>query len=92
VIPHSGGRVWEIHPIAVRTADQSKGYGRLLVQHVERMAQSHGVLTLFAGTSDETGADVVVRDQSLRESVVGHGYRQLRRAARIQILAACGFR
>jgi aminoglycoside 6'-N-acetyltransferase I len=56
VIPRSGGRVWEIHPIAVRTADQSKGYGRLLVKHVERLAQSHGVLTLFAGTSDETGA------------------------------------
>ena len=52
VIPHSGGRVWEIHPIAVRTADQGKGCGRLLVEHVERLAQSHGVLTLFAGTSD----------------------------------------
>jgi aminoglycoside 6'-N-acetyltransferase I len=56
VIPHSGGRVWEIHPIAVRTADQSKGYGRRLVEHVEWLAQSRGVLTLFAGTSDETGA------------------------------------
>ena len=56
VIPHSGGRVWEIHPIAVRTADQSKGNGRLLVEHVEWLAQSRGVLTLFAGTSDETGA------------------------------------
>ena len=56
LIPHSGGRVWEIHPIAVRTADQSKGYGRLLVEHVEWLAQSRGVLTLFAGTSDETGA------------------------------------
>lgn len=56
VIPHSGGRVWEIHPIAVRTADQGKGYGRLLVEQVERLAQSRGVLTLFVGTSDETGA------------------------------------
>ena len=56
VIPHNGGRVWEIHPIAVRRADQSKGYGRVLVEHVEQLAQSQGVLTLFAGTSDETGA------------------------------------
>jgi aminoglycoside 6'-N-acetyltransferase I len=61
VIPHSGGRVWEIHPIAVRTADQTKGYGRLLVKHVERLAQSHGVLILFAGTSDETGATSLSR-------------------------------
>ena len=56
VIPHNSGRVWEIHPLAVRPADQGRGYGRRLVKDIERLAQSHGVLTLFAGTSDETGA------------------------------------
>jgi GNAT superfamily N-acetyltransferase len=56
VIPQSGGRVWEIHPVAVRASHQRRGHGRLLVQHVERLAESRGVLTLFAGTSDQTGA------------------------------------
>ena len=56
VIPHSSGRVWEIHPIAVRPGGQNRGSGRLLIEDVEQLAQSHGVLTLFAGTSDETGA------------------------------------
>src|SRR5262249_53654184 len=56
VIPQSGGRVWEIHPIAVRADHQRCGHGRLLVEHIEQLAESRGVLTLFAGTSDQTGA------------------------------------
>lgn len=51
-----GTRVWEIHPIAVRTSDQGKGYGRRLIEHVEGLAHARGILTLFASTSDETGA------------------------------------
>jgi len=51
-----GARVWEIHPIAVRVADQGKGHGRALVEHVERLARATGILTLFASTSDEVGA------------------------------------
>ena len=43
VIPHSGGRVWEIHRIAVRTADQSKGYGRLLVKTCRAAGRNHTV-------------------------------------------------
>lgn len=54
-IPQSGGRVWEIHPIVVRKSKQRQGCGRLLVEDIERLARSSGVLTLFAGTGDETG-------------------------------------
>jgi len=56
IVPHSGGRVWEIHPIAVATAHQGKGYGRVLIEDVERHAREQGVLTLWAGTSDEMGS------------------------------------
>ncbi len=55
IIPHSGGRVWEIHPIAVATAHQGYGYGRVLIEDIERHAREQGVLTLWAGTSDEMG-------------------------------------
>ena len=43
VIPHSSGRVWEIHPIAVRPGGQNRGSRRLLIEDVEQLAQSHGV-------------------------------------------------
>lgn len=55
-IPQNHGRLWEIHPLVVSVEAQGKGYGRALVREVERLAQQQGVLGLFAGTSDETGA------------------------------------
>lgn len=55
-IPQNGGRVWEIHPLVIAATAQGQGYGRELVHHLERLAQADGVLTLIAGTSDETQA------------------------------------
>jgi len=56
VIPINHGRIWEIHPLAISPAQQGHGYGRMLVQEIERLAAERGVLGLMAGTSDETGA------------------------------------
>jgi aminoglycoside 6'-N-acetyltransferase I len=56
VIPVNHGRIWEIHPLAISCKLQRRGYGRMLVAEVERLAQHRGVLGLLAGTSDETGA------------------------------------
>jgi aminoglycoside 6'-N-acetyltransferase I len=56
VIPINHGRIWEIHPLAISPAQQGHGYGRMLVQEIERLAAERGVLGLLAGTSDATGA------------------------------------
>ena len=56
VTPINHGRIWELHPLAVAPAEQGKGYGKTLVDEVERLAQARGVLGLLVGTSDETGA------------------------------------
>lgn len=50
-----GRHVWEIHPIAVSPSEQGKGFGQLLVQDIIRLAQEHGAVAVWAGTSDETG-------------------------------------
>ena len=55
-IRQHGGRVWEIHPLMVTKSEQGKGFGRALVKDIERLAQAAGVLTLWAGTSDQTNA------------------------------------
>jgi aminoglycoside 6'-N-acetyltransferase I len=39
----------------VRKDEQGNGYGRLLVEDIERLARSSRVLTLFAGTGDTRG-------------------------------------
>ena len=51
---HQYGHVWELHPLVVAEPHQGKGYGRLLVQDLERLAAERGALTLLVGTSDET--------------------------------------
>jgi aminoglycoside 6'-N-acetyltransferase I len=55
-IPQSSGRVWEIHPLAVAPAAQGRGYGRMLIADIERLAHVAGALTLLVGTSDATNA------------------------------------
>jgi aminoglycoside 6'-N-acetyltransferase I len=55
-IPHNSGRIWEIHPLMIAVSEQGKGYGQQLVRDLELLASARGVLTLEAGTSDQTKA------------------------------------
>lgn len=52
---HDYGFVWELHPLAVDEAHRGRGYGRALVEDVERLVAERGALTLRLGTSDEVG-------------------------------------
>ncbi|MGH7501613.1 MAG: GNAT family N-acetyltransferase [Longimicrobiales bacterium] len=46
------GRVWELHPLAVRRDVQGRGVGRLLVSHLEAEVRRRGCVTLYLGTDD----------------------------------------
>ena len=58
-VSKSWGRVWEIQPLIVAVAHQRRGYGRQLVDAVERHVAFQGGLTMWVGTSDTTGATSV---------------------------------
>ena len=49
------GRVWELHPLAVRPDVQGRGIGRALVADFERQVAARGGLTIVLGTDDEAG-------------------------------------
>jgi aminoglycoside 6'-N-acetyltransferase I len=53
---HAYGRLWEIHPLLIAPTHQGQGHGRRLVEHIEARLIERGALTIFVGTSDETGA------------------------------------
>jgi aminoglycoside 6'-N-acetyltransferase I len=51
--PQYDGRVWELHPLAVRPDRQKQGIGRLLIQDFEMRVKAHGALTIILGSDDE---------------------------------------
>lgn len=51
--PGYNGRVWELHPIVVRPAQQRQGIGRALVQDLEQQVKSRGGITIQLGTDDQ---------------------------------------
>lgn len=54
-IPQYDGRVWELHPLAVRPDAQGRGIGRSLVVRLEDEVCRRGGLTMWLGTDDEAG-------------------------------------
>jgi aminoglycoside 6'-N-acetyltransferase I len=56
---HAYGFVWELHPLVVSANHRRRGYGRRLVQDMERLVAARGALTLQLGTSDETNRTTV---------------------------------
>ena len=51
--PGYDGRVWELHPLVVRPAQQRQGIGRTLVRDLEQQVKSRGGLTIQLGTDDQ---------------------------------------
>jgi aminoglycoside 6'-N-acetyltransferase I len=51
-IPEYDGRVWELHPLAVRPDRQRAGIGRLLVRDFEAQVKARGGLTIMLGSDD----------------------------------------
>ena len=48
-----GGRVWELHPLAVRRDCRGQGLGRTLVDDFEEQVRLRGGSTIYLGTDDE---------------------------------------
>lgn len=55
IIPEYDGKVFELHPLAVRHDKRSQGIGSMIVSALENEARKQGGLTIQLGTDDETG-------------------------------------
>lgn len=51
--PLYDGRVWELHPLVVRSDSQGRGVGGALVERLEHDVRDRGGITLWVGTDDE---------------------------------------
>ena len=47
-------KTWELHPLVVKTGFQGKGYGKILLEELEKIAREKGIIGIFVGSDDET--------------------------------------
>jgi aminoglycoside 6'-N-acetyltransferase I len=64
---HDYGSVWELHPLVVDETTRGRGFGRVLVDDIERLAAREGGLTLVLGTSDELGNTTLAGQDLFRD-------------------------
>ena len=86
-----GGRVWELHPLAVHPAAQGQGIGRALVEDFEQQVAARGGITILLGTDDEANL-TTLSEVDLYPNVWEHiaGVRNLRRHP-FEFYQKCGF-
>ena len=66
------GRVWELHPLVVKSGFREQGIGRSLVMDLETQVKKRGGITLWVGTDDEEKKTHTVRSQPLSECMWPH--------------------
>jgi aminoglycoside 6'-N-acetyltransferase I len=64
ILPCYSGNVYEIHPMVIDSKYQNKGFGGLLIKHLEDKARFLGGLTIYAASDDESDD----RRSSLRDA------------------------
>jgi len=47
-------KTWELHPLAIKPEFRRKGYGKILINELEKIAQKKGIIGIIAGSDDET--------------------------------------
>lgn len=70
-IPTYDGRVWELHPLVVKSAHHGRGIGRALVADLEVRVAERGGLTLWLGSDDVNGMTTLA-GVDLYPDLLGH--------------------
>ena len=66
-------KTWELQPIAIRPEFQGKGYGKILLNKLEKIAREKGIIGIFAGSDDETGktslSEIEINGENVLEAI-----------------------
>ena len=62
-------KTWELHPLAIKPEFQRKGYGRILLNELEKIAQGKGIIGIVAGSDDETNSTSLSEKEITGENI-----------------------
>jgi len=72
ILPGYGGKVFEIHPLAVRSDRRRQGIGSAIVAALEDEARKRGGLTIHVGADDERdGGETSLANEDLYDDLPG---------------------
>ena len=62
-------KTWELHPLAIMPEFQRKGYGKILINELEKIAQEKGIIGIVAGSDDETNKTSLSEKEKTGENI-----------------------
>ena len=62
-------KTWELHPMAIKPEFQRKGYGKILLNELEKIAQKRGIIGIVAGSDDETNKASLSENEIIKENI-----------------------
>jgi aminoglycoside 6'-N-acetyltransferase I len=62
-------KTWELHPLAIIPEYQRKGYGRILMNEMEKIAKEKGIIGIMAGSDDETNKTSLSEKEITEENI-----------------------
>ena len=63
-------KTWELHPMLIKTEFQGKGYGKILIKELEKLAQKKGIIGMMVGSDDETNKTSLSAKEITEENIL----------------------
>ena len=63
-------KTWELHPMLIKTEFQGKGYGKILIKELEKLAQEKGIIGMMVGSDDETNKTSLSEKEITEENIL----------------------
>ena len=60
---------WELHPMVIKNEYQRKGYGKILLNELEKIALKRKIIGIFAGSDDETNSTSLSEKDITKENI-----------------------
>ena len=64
-------KTWELHPMVIKTEFQGKGYGKILLNELERIAREMGIIGIILSSGEETNKTSLSEKEIIGEKIIG---------------------